>query len=283
MKKLKHSKYKNTAVLFEMLVRQLTSDALNDVTESHAGKLIKKYFRKNSELSRELELYNSLKTEKFNSEHKSNQLLESVLQARKSLNNKILSKSKYNLVKELSESYDINSFFKSQLPGYPILASIYKMFEYSNNDNPSEYTKQRFVVTEHISTQTPQEKVAPKTLMEGVDSDTRELAYKILVRKFNEKYTNLNEKQKNLIGKYITEISNSTNLKTHINEECNTLKTSLSKLNTKVDNKVVKIKINETINILEEIVTKRKTAKDSDVLTLLNYYELESELQRITK
>jgi len=266
-----------------MLVIQLTADALNDVTESHAGKLIKKYFRKNSELSRELELYTSLKTEKFNSESKSNQLLESILQARSSLSNKVLAKSKYNLVKELSNLYDINSFFKSQVPDYPILASIYKMFEYNNNDNPADYTKQRFTITGHISTEQPHVKAQPKSLLEGVDKDTRDLAYKLLVKKFNDKYTHLNEKQKKLIGTYITEISNSTNLKTHINEECNTLKTSLSKLNTKVDNKVVKIKINETINILEEIVTKRKTAKDSDVLTLLNYYELESELQRITK
>ena len=280
MSKLKHSKYKNTALLFEMLVRQLTSDTLNDVSESKAGKLIQKYFRKNTELSKELELYTSLKNEKFTDNSKASQLLEAVISSRKTLNTKKLNTSKYNLVKELSNTYDINDFFKTQVTDYPILASIYKLFEYNSIDNPSEYVKQRFVIVEYVSTDNIV-KTQAKHLLESEDNDTRELTYRILVKKFNEKYISLNTKQKLLIEKYITEVSNNTQLKTYINSECNALKTNLTKLNKTVDNTVIKIKINESISILTDIASKGKVAKDSEISTLLNYYELESELQNI--
>ena len=281
MKKLKHSKYKNTALLFEMLVRQLTSDTLNNVPKSKAGSLIKKYFKKNTDLSKELQLYNSLKTEKFNDINKSNLLIEAVIKSRDNINFKALNRNKYNLVKELSESYDINDFFKSVVPDYPIIASIYKLFEYDSKDNPVDYTKNQIIISEYISTKVSKKEVKPAHLFEEQDKDVREIAYRLLVNKFNDKYTNLVPKQKLLIEKYITEVTNSTDLKKYIVSECNKLKKNLLKLNTKIDSEVVKIKISETVNILDGIKNNGKVAKDGEILTLLSYYELESELIKV--
>ena len=67
MKNLKHSKYKNTAILFEMLVRKLTSETLTS-DKTVTVEIIKKYFGKNTVLSKELQLYNSLIKESFKSE-----------------------------------------------------------------------------------------------------------------------------------------------------------------------------------------------------------------------
>ena len=77
MKPLKHSKFKNTGVLFELLVRQVTSDTLNNV-DSKAIPMLKKYFAKSTELAKELKLYQTLMKEKFSKEDKASHLIEAV-------------------------------------------------------------------------------------------------------------------------------------------------------------------------------------------------------------
>jgi hypothetical protein len=75
MKNLKHSKFKNTGVLFELLVRQVASDTLNN-NDSKAIPLIKKYFAKSNELAKELNLYQTLVKEKFSKEYDNNPALK---------------------------------------------------------------------------------------------------------------------------------------------------------------------------------------------------------------
>ena len=94
MKNLKHSKFKNTGVLFELLVRQVASDTLNNV-DSNALPLIKKYFAKSTELAKELNLYQTLVKEQFSKEEKASALIEAVVSARKALNNSVLNRQKY--------------------------------------------------------------------------------------------------------------------------------------------------------------------------------------------
>jgi hypothetical protein len=281
MKNLKHSKFKNTGVLFELLVRQVASDTLNN-SDSKAIPLIKKYFAKSTELAKELNLYQTLVKEKFSKEDKANSLIEAVLVAKSQLNQTILNRQKYNLIKEIKNNYVLEDFFKSKVNNYKTLAAVFKLFEYTIADNPVESVNNRYTLIEHI---TRNEVKKPNELNEmsafvKQDKEVRLLSYKILVDKFNEKYSDLNEGQKNLLRQYINSVSESTELKEFINKEVFKLQKELKTLSAKVDDKVVKIKLSEVTNLLNEI-TAAKAVKDNHVLNMLRYHELIKELKKV--
>ncbi len=85
MKRIKHSKVKNTGIIFELLVRQVASDTMNN-KNSKALRVIKKHFKSNSELAKELKLYRTVAQEKFLSESKAVDLIDAVIRSRKQLN-----------------------------------------------------------------------------------------------------------------------------------------------------------------------------------------------------
>lgn len=281
MKNLKHSKFKNTGVLFELLVRQVASDTLNN-SDSKAIPLIKKYFAKSTELAKELNLYQTLVKEKFSKEEKANSLIEAVLVAKSQLNQTILNRQKYNLIKEIKNNYVLEDFFKSKVNNYKTLAAIFKMFEYTIADNPVESVNNRYTLIEHI-TRNEVKKTNELNEMSAFvkqDKEVRLLSYKILVDKFNEKYSDLNEGQKNLLRQYINSVSEGTELKEFIDKEVAKLQKELKSLSAKVDDKVVKIKLSEVTNLLSEI-TSAKTVKDNHVLNMLRYHELIKELKKV--
>ena len=78
----KHSKYKNTGILFELLVRQVTNDTLSGIKTSPAIGIIREFFKKNTTLKRELGLYQTLLNEKFSTETKANKFIDAVLKER---------------------------------------------------------------------------------------------------------------------------------------------------------------------------------------------------------
>jgi hypothetical protein len=281
MKNLKHSKFKNTGVLFELLVRQVASDTLNN-SDSKAIPLIKKYFAKSTELAKELNLYQTLVKEKFSKEDKAGSLIEAVLVAKSQLNQTILSRQKYNLIKEIKNNYVLEDFFKSKVNNYKTLAAIFKLFEYTIADNPIESVNNRYTLIEHI-TRNEVKKISELNEMSAFvkqDKEVRLLSYKILVDKFNEKYSELNEGQKNLLRQYINSVSEGTELKEFINKEVSKLQKELKTLSTSIDDKVVKIKLSEVTNLLNEI-TSAKAVKDNHVLNMLRYHELIKELKKV--
>ena len=281
MKKIKHSKLKNTSILFELLVRQITADTLNNVNESKAGELIRKYFHKNAPLSKELGLYQTLVKEKFNTNDKAASLVEACLSARRKLNSKTLAREKYNLNKEIKENWNQDSFFDARINNYKVLASIYKLFEYNTEDNPKVLVESKYTLLEHITFNKPKEtkkSVVTETLNKE-DKDIRQLTYKLLVEKFNDKYNGLNLKQKKLLETYIKNDSSSPILKEYIKAECLSLQKELTKLNNSVSDTATKIKVNESISLLDGF-NQGKQAKDDEVLALLRYYELAKELKK---
>ena len=281
MKNLKHSKFKNTGVLFELLVRQVTSDTLNN-SDSKAIPLIKKYFAKSTELAKEFNLYQTLIKEKFTKEEKANHLIEAVLIAKSQLNQAVLNRQKYNLIKEIKNNYVLEDFFKSKVNNYKALAAIYKMFEYTIADHPTESVNNRYTIVEHITRKDVAKNAVKNEMSEFIkqDKDVRLLSYKILVDKFNEKYYDLNEGQKSILRNYINAVSEGTELKSFIVKEVNKLQTSLKTLTSKVDDKVVKIKLTEVTNLLNEISV-AKSIKDTHILSLLRYHELIKELKKV--
>ena len=281
MIKLKHSKFKNTGVLFELLVRQVASDTLNN-NDSKAIPLIKKYFAKSTELAKELSLYQTLVKERFNKEEKANHLIEAAIAARLQLNQASLNRQKYNLIKDIKESYILEDFFKSKVNNYKPLAAIYKLFEYSVADNPAESVNNRYTLIEHIVRKDLKKQTAVNEMAEFVkqDKEVRLLSYKLLVDKFNTKYSNLNVGQKNLLRQYINSVSEGTELKSFISEEIVRIKKKLKPFVESVEDQVVQIKLTEVANLLNEVLT-AKTIKDNHILSLLRYHELIKELKKI--
>ena len=281
MKNLKHSKFKNTGVLFELLVRQVASDTLNN-NDSKAIPLIKKYFAKSNELAKELNLYQTLVKEHFTKEEKANYLIEAVLVAKSQINQSTLNRQKYNLIKEIRDTYNIEDFFKSKVNNYKTLAAIYKLFEFTIADNPTESVNNRYTIVEHITRKEVKVKAELNEMSDFIkqDKDVRLLSYKILVDKFNDKYSNLNEGQKSILRNYINTVSDGPDLKDFIVKESTKLQKDLKTLTAKVDDAVVKIKLTEVTNLLKELASV-KAIKDNHILNLLRYHELIKELKKV--
>lgn len=281
MKALRHSKIKNTGILFELLVRQVASDTLNN-SDSRAIPILKKYFSKTSELAKELNLYQTIVKEKFSKEDKANHLIDAVLEARSKLNASALSRQKYNLIKEIKNSFVLENFFNSKINNYKELAAIYKLFEFTVADNPTESVNNRYTLVEHITKGTVKKVEQISEIGDFIkqDKDVRLLSYKLLVDKFNDKYSGLNESQKRILREYINTVSYGPELKEFINKEVSSIRKELNNLVPKVTDKVVKIKLTEVFNLLKEI-SASKVVKENHILSLLRYNELIKELKKI--
>lgn len=276
MKKIKHSKFKNTAMLFELLTRQITSDIISS-NESVAIQILKKYFNKNTELIKEYKLYKTLCDEKLKSDTKANMLIEAVLKARRGLNKNKLQNEKYELIKTIKENFDIDTFFQTKVQNYKLLASVYKVFEYNELDNPIEITKSRITILENITS-----KPSNSVINEDVDiakepKEVRLMAYKYLVEKFNAKYNNLTEPQKVLLREYIENVSNTNNLKSLVQTEAVTLKRLFTKNMHRVKDKSLKIKLQEVAGLLDEYESIKKI-EENHISALLRYYSLIDDL-----
>jgi len=277
--KVKHSKYKNTGILFELLTRQITSDTISGGSNK-ALSILKKYFNSKSELLKEYKIYNALSTKSYQDENKATILVNTLIEAHNKLNRSQLRREKYNLIKELKSTYDLNDFFKAKITNYKTMASIYNLTE-NIDATPLSIVDSKVQLIEHITK--PSEKVKKNVVMEKYnheDKNTRLLTQKILLEKFNDKYKGLGENQKILLQEYVNSVSNSPSLKTYINSEIKEVKKQLTQYANTVTDQVVKIKINEAQNLIKPLC-KKSSVHDDNVSNLLNYYELVNELKTI--
>ena len=282
MKNIKHSKYKNTGILFELLVRQIATDTLNN-KDSKATAIIKEHFGKKTELAKELKLYQSAIKESFSSEYKAGEFLNIILKERSKLTETTLNKQKYNLIKDIKKNFVLEDFFKYRVSNYKENASIYKLFEYKNSDNPKQYVECKSTLMEHLTGKTQNSDKIVTTINEDYSKQPKEvrlLAWKMLVENFNTKYTNLSNKQRNILKEYIESVDNSEKLKSFVVRETTELQKSLKSI--KITDKVTKIKINEVITLASKLKSS-KVITESQVLSLLRYYELYDELKRLFK
>ena len=290
MKKLKHSKYKNAGILFELLVRQVTADILNGQEDSKANNILRNYFSESTELGKENRLYRIIMEEKTKDQSSADRLLETIVKSRRKLDERALNLQKYNLIKEIRANYPLDDFLKGSISNYKLLASIYKIFEESVNAvdcDPREIFKARNCIVESIAAaKTPTRLVSEDEKKDLVkvyqqqNEDVRLLAYKLLVDSFNEKYKGLDDKQKILIREYINNISNTNSLRQYINEEVPLVRQEISELKSKVNNEVVRIKLDETLNQLDK-VAKGTLVKENQIMALMLSYELIKELRQI--
>jgi len=281
--RIKHNKFRNTGVLFELLVRQIASDTLAN-TDSKAVKIVKKFFT-NSELAKEHKLYHTILTAPRLSEGKAESLINTAVDLAKKLKKEELLKEKYNLIKEIKKHYNLESFFKSKVNNYKTLAAAYTLFEAAMENKfvePKQIVINKLTIMEHIT---------KKQLIENTDSDElksfnkedkniRILAYRMLIEKFNSKYSDLSDRQKNVLKEFINNISNPEHLKTYINENLNKVKQELTDLAKQVNDKTTEIKLNEVITLIKPISTK-SSVKDDHLVTLLQYQQLAEEIKKV--
>jgi hypothetical protein len=281
MSKFKHSKLRNTGLLFEFLLRQVTVDVLNKKKESPALKIIKSRFNEHTEIGQELALYNLIMTKKFKSDKKADFFLSEVIRQRGRLNNATLRREKYNIIASIKESYDVNQLFSSKVPNYKVFASVYKLFEGIEEMGADEKTESYFIVVENVTTlkHSKEKSYIPE---EFKDKDLRILSYKTLLEKFNKKYTNLSDEQKHVLKEYISNISNTNNFSIFVETQIPKLKKKLNGKVKKVKDKVLRIKLREAINCVDKFcLNESKQTDDNSVIQLLRYYELDKELTKV--
>lgn len=286
-KKMRHSKFKNTGILFELLTKQVTADIIAGKESSIAKDLLHKYFRENTELGREWQLYSTLINEKIKDEPHAERFFSVIMEARKKLDDRKLNQLKYNLIKEMKESYPIDEMLKAPVRNYRVLASIYKTFEDIVTQNCKFEIKEMYqaknCIIEHIvdkpKTALPDDKLINyyKTQTE----DIRLLTYKLLCEKLNEKYSSiLDEEQKSVLREYICNVANTNNFDIFVKKKVSEIKQSLTEIVDQIKNSdVIKIKIKEIVNQLDKI-NPGKIVKDNHVMVLMLSYELLKEVKK---
>jgi hypothetical protein len=283
---IKHSKYKNTGILFELLVRQITADTLSG-TESKAANILKKYFTK-TELGREYKLYEGLFKYVNVSEAKADMVITTLIESSKQLNRSALKRQKYNLIKEIKANYNVEEFFKTKLPNYKAQAALYTLLEVYNSENlsnPTQIIENKTALLEHLTQSAIDKNEVQNSILEefrNQDKDIRVLTYRVLLEKFNDKYADLNGNQKMVLKEFINSVDSTPKLKDFYNTKITEIKTHLTRLNDSVTDKVIQIKINEVINILPPL-GKNDKASDDNLVNLLQYYQLVEELETASK
>lgn len=280
---IKHNKIKNTGILFELLVRKIATDVLDGKSDSFAVRLVREYFHPKSELGKELQLYRLFFNAPTLTESKAFNMLDLIVQRHKTLNERTLATQKFNLIKEIKNNCDLKEFMKGRVPSYKVYASVYKLFEASEDImEVQDIVKARFLVVEHLKGELKEEQIIKENsyvdTLKQQDEEIRFLSYKILLERFNEKYSNFNDKQKQLLREYINKATDVEPFKTYMATEAGTLSISITKLARKIKNDVTRIKLHEVVSQLKGIQQK-PTIKENHVTALLIAYQLVDDMK----
>jgi len=283
--KVKHSKYKNTGLIFELLVKQIAADTLSR-KDSPAVKILKKFYTGNTSLVREFKLYDFVLKNKGIGQKKAESIISTIVELSRKIDTPTLSKQKYELIKELKNHYNLEDFFSIKVESYKPLAALYCLLEAQNTEglvDPQVFVDNKTTLLEHFL-QTKQDGANAKdTLIEEYskyDKDLRLLTYKILLEKFNNKYDNLLPEQKNILKEFIISANSTTKLRTIVNEELEKIQKQITTLRTKVDDQIVKIKLDEIFKSITPVKNTEKVT-DNHLVSLMQYYELVGELKKV--
>jgi ribosomal protein S13 len=283
--KIKHSKYKNTGLIFELLVKQIAADTLNN-KDSAAVSIIKKHFTGKSALVREFKLYEFILKNKGIGQAKAETILSTITEISRKIDQKTLKTQKYDLISSIKENYSLDEFFAIQTQDYKALASLYCLLEAQNNNDivdPKYLINFKSTLLEHLTTQKQNAEDVKDTLIEEYskyDKDLKLLTFKILLEKFNDTYKDLLPEQKNILKEFITSVNSTTRLRNLVNEELTKISNIVKKLSSKVKDEVVKIKLDEVAKAIVPVSSKDKVS-DTHLINLMQYYDLVNELKSL--
>lgn len=283
--KVKHSKFRNTGLIFELLVKQVASDTLNN-RDSAAVSIIKKYYAGKTSLAKEYKLYEFITKNKNVSQSKAEAIISTITEVSRKLDQTSLKKQKYDLISEIKENYNIDEFFGIQVRDYKALAALYCLLEAQNNSDlvdPQTLVDNKTTILEHLTEAPQKEEDVKDTLIEEYskyDKDLRLLTFKILLEKFNDNYKDLLPQQKKILKEFITSVNSGTRLRNIVNEELSAIASEVKALAGKVKDQVVKIKLDEIAKTIKPLSNKEKI-NDSHLINLMQYYELIEELKSL--
>jgi len=283
--KIKHSKYRNTGLIFELLIKQIASDTLNN-RDSAAVSIIKKHFTGKTALVKEFKLYEFILKNKGIGQYKAETILSTITEISRKLDQKTLKNQKYDLISDIKENYNLDEFFAIQTSDYKALASLYCLLEVQNNNelvDPSLLVSFKSTLLEHLTTEKQNKEEVKDTLIEEYskyDKDLKLLTFKILLEKFNDTYKDLLPEQKNILKEFITSVNSQTRLRNLVNEELLKIVTAVKKLSSKVKDEVVKIKLDEVSKAIKPLSNKERIS-DNHLVNLMQYYDLVNELKSL--
>jgi len=257
--RIKHSKYKNTGLIFELLVK--------------------------SSLVREFRLYEYILKNKGVSQMKGETILSTITEISRKIDRAAIKKQKYELIAEIKNSYDLDEFFSMKVRDYKPLAALYCLMEAQNADlvDPQFIVNNKTTLLEHLTNAKQSEENVKDALVEEFskyDKDLRLLTYKILLEKFNGAYDNFLPEQKSILREFINASESQVKLRTLINEELTKVSTAVNELKDKVSDDIAKIKLDEVSKSITPISNKTKVG-DNHIINLLQYYELVNELRNL--
>jgi hypothetical protein len=283
--KIKHSKFRNTGLIFELLVKQVASDTLNNRDSAAVG-IIKKYYAGKTTLSKEYKLYEFITKNKNVSQSKAEAIISTITEVSRKLDQTNLKKQKYELISEIKQNYNLEDFFSIQVRDYKALASLYCLLEAQNNStivDPQILVDNKTTLLEHLTASPQKEEDVKDTLIEEYskyEKDLRLLTFKILLEKFNSNYKDLLPQQKKILKEFITSVDSGTRLRTVVNDELLEIASEIKLLSGKVKDEVVKIKLGEIAKTVRPLSNKEKIT-DTHLVNLMQYYELIEELKKV--
>ena len=167
------------------------------------------------------------------------------------------------------------------------MASIYKIFESQNKENYDikDVFNSKYTIVENLiggELENKAQLVEDKTISEfkTQNKEERFLTYKVLLETFNKKHQKLNESQKALLKNYINNVSNTSKFTEYYTQQLKEVITQLVKQHKEVKDKVTKIKLKETINVLRKTKIGR-VVSDNQVSAMMIAYELISEIKNV--
>ena len=283
--KVKHSKFRNTGLIFELLVKQIAADTLSK-KDSSALNILKKHFTGKTALVKEFKLYEFILKNKGVGQNKAESILSTITEISRKLDTKTLKKQKYALISDIKESYNLDEFFGIQTQDYKALASLYCLLEAQNNDelvDPNLLVNFKSTLLEHLTYRKQDSADVKDTLIEEYskyDKDLKLLTFKILLEKFNDKYKDLLPSQKRILREFITSVNSTAKLRNIVNEELSAIKTEIGKTIDKISDEVIKIKLEEIRKNINPLSNKDKI-NDSNLVNLMQYYDLVHELKSL--
>ena len=283
--KIKHSKYRNTGLIFELLVKQIAADTL-DNKESNAIAILKEFFAGRTTLAKEYKLYEFILRNKKVSQSKAETIISTITEVSRKLNQKLLKKQKYDLISAIKENYKLEEFFGMEVRDYKPLASLYCLLEAQNNSNmvdPNFLVSNKCTLLEHLTSKNQNENEVKDSLIEEYskyDKDLKMLTFKILLEKFNNKYKDLLPEQKNILKEFITSVNSNRRLFNLVNKELDNILKEVNSLIKKVKDDVVKIKLQEVVRGIKPL-KKSEKVNDTHLVNLMQYYDLVNELKNL--
>ena len=283
--KIKHSKYRNTGLIFELLVKQIAADTLSGA-ESPAVGILKEFYASRTSLAKEYKLYDLVTRSKGVKQRRAEAIVSTITEVSRKLNQDALKNQKYKLISKIKESYNLDEFFSIQVRDYKALAAMYCLLEAQNNEelvDPKYLVDNKVTILEHLTDQTQNTEDVKDTLIEEYskyDKDLKLLTFKILLEKFNSTYKDLLPEQKNILKEFITSVNSKKRLLNIVNEELNKLGKEVERLSSKVTDEVVKIKLEEVAKTIKPLKSTDKIG-DTHLVNLMQFYDLVNELKAL--